>query len=440
MPIPFSDLKLNKQLLMAIQEMEYQHTTPIQAQAIPPALAGQDIMGIAQTGTGKTAAYLIPVLMKLKYAQGAHPRALVLAPTRELVQQIFEVLEKLSRYVDLRSVALYGGLGPKKQIEALSQGQDILVSTPGRFLDLYFRQAFHPRSIKTLVLDEADKMMDMGFMPQINQILEVIPQKRQNLLFSATMPEKVVKLSEDFLEYPTRIEISPQATAAETVDQFYYAVPNLKTKINLLKLLLDDQARFQKVIVFARTRKNADNVYKFLQRKLGLEEQEIRVIHANKDQNARLNAMRSFKEGDTRILVSTDVVARGIDVSMVSQVINFDVPLIHEDYIHRIGRTGRAEESGEAITFVTEADLYHLREIEKIMKQKVAELALPADLEIIETGFEEQQAMAREIDRQKRKENPDFKGAFHQKKSKSSPKHRSFPARSNRSSGKKRRK
>ena len=259
--------------------------------------------------------------------------------------------------------------------------------------------------------------MDMGFMPQINKILEVIPRKRQNLLFSATFPPKVERLAGDFLEAPLRVEITAQATAAEQVEQMIYEVPNFKTKINLLEYLLQNQELVSRAIVFVRSKQTAENIYKYLKRKVLLEEQ-LRVIHANKGQNTRINSMDSFKEGNVRILVATDVAARGIDVSEISHVINFDVPLIYEDYVHRIGRTGRANKQGTAMTFVTIADNYHIAKIEKIIRQPVKRIPIPNEVLQEETPFEEKQEMLREIDNQRRREDPDFKGAFHEKKNK----------------------
>ncbi|MEO1054623.1 MAG: DEAD/DEAH box helicase [Bacteroidota bacterium] len=409
----FEDLKLNRQLLNAVDELGYKMPSPVQQKCIPLIMSGHDVMGIAQTGTGKTAAYVLPLLMKVKYAQGNSTRALILAPTKELVLQIAENIDQLSKYTDLRAVPIYGGIGPKTQIEMIERGLDILVATPGRFLEIYRRNVLTTKEIKTLVLDEADKMMDMGFMPQIRSILEVIPiKKRQNLLFSATMPAKVEKLSEEFLEFPEKVEITPQATTAETIDQHLYHVPNLKTKINLLEYLLEDQ-NFSRVLVFTRTKSTADNVFKFLDRKkIGA----VRVIHSNKGQNSRINAINEFKNGELRVLVSTDVSARGIDVSEVSHVINFEVPVVHEDYVHRIGRTGRAEHHGEAITFANKAELYHIEKIEKVISQSIPVLSIPKEVEITDTEFWEKQEIARQIDEQKRKENPDFKGAFHEKK------------------------
>ena len=408
----FSDLKLNPQILNAIKEAGYESPTAIQQKAIPLIISGHDIMGIAQTGTGKTAAFVLPLLMKLKYAQGDDPRALILAPTRELAMQIEKNIENYCSYLDLRHTAIYGGSGAKVQIEAFENGMDIIVASPGRFMDLYRKRAFITKQIKTLVIDEADKMMDMGFMPQIRQILEVIPVKRQNLLFSATMPQTVMKLSEEFLEFPEVVEVTPQASTVDTIQQFLYEVPNFKTKINLLGHLLENDD-LSKVIIFVKTKSNADNIFKFIHRKIT---ESVKVIHGNKGQNTRINSIESFKNGDTRILVSTDVSARGIDVSMVSHVINFDVPLIYEDYVHRIGRTGRAKNEGVAITFANMAEMPHVKKIEALINQEITTNNLPETVTVEKTPFEEKQTMLREIDHLKRRENPDFKGAFHEKK------------------------
>lgn len=409
----FSDFALNKQLIMAVEEIGYRSPTPIQQRAIPIILAGTDVVGIAQTGTGKTAAFLLPLLMKVKYAQGKDPRALVIAPTRELALQIEQVAHGLSKYTDLRIVSMYGGIGAKTQTEQVEAGADIIIATPGRFLDIYRKGAFNPKTIKTLVMDEADKMMDMGFMPQIRRILELLPMKKQCLMFSATFPDKVEQLSYEFTAFPERIEVTPQSTAVETVEQYRYDVPNMRTKINLLMHLLRDEGHFSRVIVFVKTKSTANNVFKYLERK---SDDEVRVIHANKAQQSRINAIEAFKSGDVRVLVSTDVSARGIDTSMVSHVINFEVPIIYEDYVHRIGRTGRAQNVGVAITFVNPAESYHFAKIEELIREKVPVKPLPGEVEIAPTPFEEKQDMSREIDDQRKRENPDFKGAFHEKK------------------------
>lgn len=410
----FDDFNFNKQIRTAIAEAGYTEPTPIQQKAMPPIMAGQDVMGIAQTGTGKTAAFVLPILMKLKYAQGMDPRALILSPTRELAMQIEGDIRQLAAHTDLRTVVLYGGLGPKAQKAALEKGVDIIVATPGRFLDLYLEQYIATKQLQVLVMDEADKMMDMGFISKLHRILEVVPRKRQNLLFSATMSELVHKIAGDFLEFPTVVEVTAQATPAQTVSQSLYYVPNLKTKINLLQHLLQDGEAFHRLIVFCKTRAVADNVHKFLERRYGAD--DVRVIHANKGQNTRINSINAFKEGSIRILVATDVAARGLDVSNVSHVINFDVPIVIEDYVHRIGRTGRAANTGDAITFCNPAEEYYVRKIEKLIRQSIPVVEIPEGVFVEATGFEERQEIARQIDGQKRKENPDFQGAFHEKK------------------------
>src|ERR1700761_3209055 len=248
MAASFWDFNFNKQILSAIADAGYSEPTPIQQKAIPPILNGQDVLGIAQTGTGKTAAYVLPLLMKLKYAQGDSARALIISPTRELAMQIEENIKTFATYTDLRTVVLYGGLGPKTQIEQINKGVDIIVATPGRFMDIYLAGHIVTKTLQVLVLDEADKMMDMGFMPQINSILEVVPVKRQNLLFSATMSDKIHELSANFLEFPTVVEVTPQATPAQTVNQHLYFVPNVKTKINLLRELLKEEGDITKLM------------------------------------------------------------------------------------------------------------------------------------------------------------------------------------------------
>ena len=414
MAVTFEDFKFNRQILNAIADAGYTEATPIQEKAIPPILNGQDVMGIAQTGTGKTAAYVLPIIMKLKYAQGDNPRALIISPTRELAMQIEENVKTFAANTDLRIVVLYGGLGPKTQIEQINKGVDIIVATPGRFMDIYLAGHIVTKTLQVLVLDEADKMMDMGFMPQINRILEVVPVKRQNLLFSATMSDKIHELSNNFLEFPTIIEVTPQATPAQTVVQQLYHVPNVKTKINLLKKLLDIENDIKKLIIFCKTRTAAEDVFKFLLRKYG--ENEVKVLHANKGQNTRINSINSFKNDEVKILVATDVASRGIDVSDVSHVINFDVPVVIEDYVHRIGRTGRAYQSGTAVTFCNPAEEYYIRKVEKLIRQSIPVINIPDDVFIEATPYEEKQDQAKEIDMQKRREDPDFKGAFHEKK------------------------
>lgn len=414
MPKLFEEFNLNRQILNAVADAGFVEATPIQEKAIGPVLSGQDLFGIAQTGTGKTAAYVLPILMKLKYAQGDSPRALILVPTRELAMQIEEQVKLFSKYTDLRTVVVFGGIGPKAQKQQIEAGIDILVASPGRFLDIYLDGGVNTRSIQFLVLDEADKMMDMGFIGSIHRILEIVPRKRQNLLFSATMSDLVQKIAGDFLKNPISVEVATQATPAKTVTQILYQVPNFKTKINLLQTLLKNDEEFKRLIIFCKTKNVADNICSFIERRFGAG--QVRVLHANKGQNTRINSINSFKEGSVRVLVATDVASRGIDVSEVSHVINFDVPIIIEDYVHRIGRTGRAYAEGTAITLCTEVEEYYVAKIERLIRQQIPVLPLPEGVFIEETPYEERQAMAKEIDSQKRKDDPEFKGAFHEKK------------------------
>ena len=409
----FGNLKLSKPLLQAVVDLGYKKPTPIQEQVIPKILLGQDVLGIAPTGTGKTAAFILPILRNLNYAQGNDPRALVFVPTRELAVQVYQNAVALSKHTDLRCCKLIGGVGKESQKKEVLRGVDLIIATPGRFMDLYLDGGIFLKKIKTLVLDEADKMMDMGFLPQLNKILEVIPNKRQNLLFSATFHPKVEELTEEFLVFPAKVEIEPDKVVVDLVDQYVYHVPNSKTKLNLLLNLLENESNYQRVLIFARTRETAENIHRFLNRKnVGV----WKAIHANKGQNTRLNAYKEFSEGEIRGIVATDVAARGIDVSAVTHVINFDAPVMYTDYVHRVGRTGRAKNEGVAITFVSEVEHYHIKKIEDLIRQKIKVLELPSEVEIVDSSYEEKQAFAREIDRQKRKEDPSYRGAFHEKK------------------------
>lgn len=409
----FEDLKISKSILKAIEELGFTEPTPIQEKAIPMIRSGADVLGIAQTGTGKTAAYLIPLIMKLVKAEGNDPRAIILCPTRELAIQVGEDLEDLTKFTNLRKVTVYGGIGWTKHADLIKPGVDILVATPGRLWDLYRAEAVSLKKVKTLVIDEADRMLDMGFMPQIRNFLEVLPVKRQNLLFSATFNEKVEEMSHEFLDFPERVEVAPSATPAELIDQVYYKVPNFQTKLNLINYLLRDEETFSRVIVFVGTKENAEQVFKIIKRR---SEGEKRILHSNKGQSTRLNAINAFKSGVVRILITTDISSRGIDVDLISHVINFDLPSNHEDYVHRIGRTARANNTGTAISLVNPAEEMNLHKIEELIRMQIPQLELPADLDIVATKKDENQDQLREIDRQKRAADSTFKGAFHEKK------------------------
>ena len=408
----FEDLKLNRQLLNAIEDLKWNQTTEIQEKAIPLVLAGHDLVGIAQTGTGKTAAYLLPILRKLNYASTNNPRALILAPTKELIIQIKEQIHELAKYTDLRCVALYGGIGPKAQMEEIKQGTDIIIATPGRLIDIYSRGALPTKEIKTMVMDEADRLMDMGFMSQIRSILEFVPNKRQNLLFSATFHERVEKLAGEVLKFPERVEVTPQATTATTITQSVYHTENIATKLNLMEFLLNQEA-YSKVMVFVNSKKSADTVYNHLKKKVKV---GIRVIHSNKGQNSRINAMKEFEEGEVKILIATDVSARGIDIDDVTHVFNYEIPYLYEEYVHRIGRTGRAFKNGIAISFANKAERKHLELVEEMIQQKIHVAKMPKEVTVPATPKEEIIENERQLDFFKRKADPTFKGAFHEKK------------------------
>ncbi|MFV0346670.1 MAG: DEAD/DEAH box helicase [Bacteroidales bacterium] len=415
MTTTFEELKINKSLLKAIYNIGFELPTPIQEKAIPIIKSGADVIGVAQTGTGKTAAFVIPLLMKLIKAEAKGPRAIIITPTRELTIQVGEDVEELIEFTNLRLATVYGGVGWTKHAELLKDGVDLLVSTPGRLWELYQHRALELKYIKTLVIDEADRMLDMGFMPQLQQLLEVLPTKRQNLLFSATFGEKIEKMTEEFLDFPERVEVAPSATPAELVEQYYYDVPNFRSKLILIAKILEDEQQYKRIIIFCRTKESAEAVHKVIHRK---SEGDKRIIHSNKGQTSRLNAIRDFKSGEVRILITTDVSARGIDVSKVTHVINFDLPSRHEDYIHRIGRTARANNSGIALSLINPAEKYHLHEIENLMEVKVKLLENPTDIDYPPTEKEEKMEQLKEIDRQKRILNPEYKGAFHKKKKK----------------------
>ncbi len=346
-PITFDDLNLSGSLRKAISDLNLSHPTTIQSKAFSVIMSGRDVIGLAQTGTGKTYAYLLPSLRLWKYSKERFPQILIIVPTRELVVQVLEEVEKLTTYMNVVAVGAYGGANIKTQIAAIENGCDVVVATPGRLLDLCLKGALKLKSIKRFIVDEVDEMLNLGFLPQLTRVIEYLPKKRQNLLFSATMTEEVEKIIEDFFNRPMKIEAAPMGSPLENINQSVYYVKNFNTKVNLLKDILTDHTEFNKVLLFIGTKKLADRLLESLE--LAYPEQ-VGVIHSNKSQNFRFNAVNKFTSGDYRVLIATDIVARGIDVSEVSHVVNFDVPEEAENYIHRIGRTGRADLKGNAIT------------------------------------------------------------------------------------------
>ncbi len=409
----FEELKIAKSILKSLDEIGFTDPTPIQQEAIPKINSGVNVVGVAQTGTGKTAAYLLPLLSKLQKPEGNDPRVVVLVPTRELSIQAGEDVEELTSFSELRHAAIFGGIGWTKHAELVAPGIDVLIATPGRLMDLYANGILSLKKVKYLVIDEADRMLDMGFLPQLRKLFEILPPKRQNLLFSATFSSEVEKLAEEFLDFYDRLEVAPSATPVQEVKQVAYRVPNYRTKLNLLRHLLSDEETLKRVIIFVKTKDHADEVYKVIQRKV---QGEKRIMHSNKGQNARINAIKAFKNGEVRILITTDVSARGMDASLVSHVINFDVPPDYEDYVHRIGRTARAGNKGDAITFIDPSEEWHWKKIEELIRTEIPPLEIPEGVEIIETTFEERQLQLREIDRQRKIDDPTYQGAFHQKK------------------------
>ncbi len=384
----FHDLNLSKPLLTALDELGYTNPTTIQHRVYSTVMSGRDVCGIAQTGTGKTFAYLLPCLRLWKFSKEKSPQILILVPTRELVTQVVEAINKLTPYMSLEAVGVYGGVNINTQKLLVEQKVDVLVATPGRLYDLAMNGAFKTKLIQKLVIDEVDEMLNLGFRTQLRNILDLLPKKRQNLLFSATITPDVEGLIETYFNDPVRVEAAPTGTPLENIEQARYHVPNFYTKVNLLHLLLSEDESMTKVLVFVATKALADQLYEELEPKFP---GTVGVIHSNKEQNHRFNTVKQFREGTFRFIIATDIVARGIDINEVTHVINFDIPPIPENYIHRIGRTGRADKKGIAISFVTEKERSLLTLIEDLMHFRVPVQALPANLKISDELTEDEQ-------------------------------------------------
>lgn len=411
--VQFSDLNLNASLLNALNDLGYLYPTTIQQKAFAPVMSGRDICGIAQTGTGKTFAYLLPLLRQFKFTKEPHPQFLIIVPTRELVAQVVEETKKLTTYMNVVTVGVYGGANMNKQKQEVENGVDIIVATPGRLLDLMYEGAFKARAIKKLVIDEVDEMLNLGFRPQLKSILELLPAKRQNLLFSATITGEVELLIESFFNNPEYIEAAPVGTPLENIDQAAYLVPNFYTKVNLLEQLLQADETMTRVLIFVATKKFADDLYDHLSAEFP---ERVGVIHSNKEQNHRFNTVKKFQDGTFRFLIATDIIARGLDVSEVSHVINFDTPDVPENYIHRIGRTGRADKKGISITLVSDREHEYRDAIEALMKYTIPVLPLPDDLEISEELTEDEKPKVQMKTIQYRIPKVEAKGAaFHEK-------------------------
>lgn len=367
----FQALGLSPEILQAVKAKEYKTPTPIQLQAIPIIMDNQDIIGCAQTGTGKTAGFTLPILHKLRNGKPRSLRALVLAPTRELAAQVHESIRTYGRYLHLKTTVVFGGVGQEPQRAALRRGVDILVATPGRLLDHHRQGNVRFKDIEILVIDEADRMLDMGFLPDIRTILQNVPSKRQTLLFSATMPAEIQKLANEILKHPKKIEITRNGTPADGIRQCVYPVEAHKKQELLFHLI--EKEDMNQVLIFTRTKRRADYLTQKLDRK-GL---SVIALHSDKSQSARTKAMEAFRKGKVKILVATNIAARGLDIRKVSHVINFEIPSDPEDYIHRIGRTGRAEDIGDAISLVSPEEVASIRNIERLMGTKIRQVIIP---------------------------------------------------------------
>ena len=414
----FKELNLTTALQNALIDMGFHSPTTIQQKAFSTAMSGADICGIAQTGTGKTIAYLLPCLCQWKFTKDISPQILVVVPTRELVVQVVEMIHKLTTYMSVVAVGVYGGVNINTQKLSVEQKVDVLVATPGRLFDLVMNRSVKLKSIKKLVIDEVDEMLNLGFRTQLKNILELLPEKRQNLLFSATLTEDVENLMQLYFTNPIKIEAAPTGTPVENIQQGVYEVPNFNTKVNLLKLLLAEDASMTKVLVFTATKALADQLFEQLE---SSNEGSAGVIHSNKEQNHRFNTVKQFKEGVYRFIIATDIVARGIDIAEVTHVINFDTPDEPENYMHRIGRTGRADKNGIALTFVTPKETEAKEHIESLMNYTIPVLPLPSHLEISEVLTEDEmpKKYVKEIQIKVRKRE-DAGPSFHEKSAKNS--------------------
>lgn len=411
----FENLNLSKQLQNAIDELGFGRPTPIQTEAFPVILSGKDVVGIAQTGTGKTFAYLLPILKELTFSKQVNPRVLILVPTRELVLQVVNQIESLTTYLNIRALGVYGGTNINTQKQTVAQGTDILVATPGRLYDLVLDGPLQLKAIKKLVIDEVDVMLDLGFRFQLTNIFELLPDRRQNIMFSATMTDDIDVLIDDFFTAPEKVSIAISGTPLNNIAQYCYKVPNFYTKVNLIAHLLKDKNEFIKVLVFVSNKKNADRLFDALENKYA---SEICVIHSNKSQNYRIRSIQQFDQGTNRLLVTTDVMARGLDLDLISHVINFDTPNYPENYMHRIGRTGRAEQQGKTILFYTETETPAKEEIEALMEYSIPVIDFPQEVEISKELLPEERPKTAEasINRKTITKAPGL--SFHEKKEK----------------------
>ncbi len=410
----FEQFNLPKSLQKAVDELGLTTPTPIQEKSFSVIMSGRDVMGIAQTGTGKTLAYLLPLLKQWKFINTDSARIIILVPTRELVVQIVDVINSLTTHMSVRTLGIYGGVNINTQKTAVRAGIDILVGTPGRTMDLALDSVVRFDSIQKLVIDEFDEILNLGFRTQVNSILAMLKGKRQNILFSATMTDEVDAMLEEHFDFPVEVSLAASGTPLEKIQQLAYFTPNFITKLNLLKDLLQDEATFERILVFANNKKSVDLIANSLEE---LFPEQFGVIHSNKSQNYRLNTMASFQAGDIRGIVTTDVMARGLDISDISHVINFEFTEVPEQYIHRIGRTGRADKSGIAISFIAPHEEEIQIEAELLMEKEIEILDLPTTVEVATRllEFEKDRKKVKQLLKRPKQEGGE---AFHEKSAK----------------------
>ncbi|MCO6500425.1 MAG: DEAD/DEAH box helicase [Vicingus serpentipes] len=413
--VTFKDFTISKQLLNGLDDLGLITPTLIQEKTYSVIMSGKDVVGIAQTGTGKTLAYSLPLLQSLPFSNQVNPRILILVPTRELVVQVVERIEEFTKYTNTRVLGVYGGANINMQKQAVLQGVDVLVATPGRLYDLALSRAVQLKSIKKLVIDEVDVMLDLGFIFQLTNIFELLPERRQNIMFSATMTEEVDALIDDFFISPEKITVAVSGTPLDNIRQSCYAVPNFYTKVNLLAHLIQEKEKYSKVLVFMANKKDADRIFEVLSTDF---ESEICVIHANKSQNYRLRSIKQFEDGVKRILITTDVMARGLDLEKISHVFNFNTPDYPENYMHRIGRTGRAEEEGEAILFFTPKEKGAKKAIEELMDYKIPMVKFPKEVAISEELIPDERPKIEEANYNRNLKLKELSPGFHEKKDK----------------------
>lgn len=375
----FEQFNLPKSLQKALDELKFVTPTPIQEKSFNVIMSGRDVMGIAQTGTGKTFAYLLPLLKQYKFVNTYNPRIMILVPTRELVVQVVEEVEKLTQYMSVRVLGIYGGVNINTQKNQVYQGIDVLVGTPGRVMDLALDNVLSLQEVTKLVIDEFDEMLNLGFRTQITTILTMLKPKRQNILFSATMTDEVDEMLNDYFDFPEEVTLAKSGTPLEKIQQFSYHVPNFNTKVNLLKYLIHTDTSLERILIFVNNKKIADMLHDKIEAEFP---EQFGIIHSNKSQNYRLLTMASFQKGEIKGIITSDVMARGLDISGITHVINFEMAEIPEQYIHRIGRTGRADASGTAISFIAPREEDIKIEAEMLMELEIPILEIPAEVEI----------------------------------------------------------